>query len=43
VEAERDKCEEAEFLMLRNGDIVFEGNATQLRNSADPYLRSFLT
>ena len=43
VEAERDKCEEAEFLMLRNGDIVFEGNATQLRNSTDPYLRSFLT
>jgi phospholipid/cholesterol/gamma-HCH transport system ATP-binding protein len=42
VEAERDKCEEAEFLMLRNGDIVFEGNATELRGSNEPYLQSFL-
>ena len=43
VPAEPAKCQEAEFLMLRDGDVVFEGNATELRNSADPYLQSFLS
>jgi phospholipid/cholesterol/gamma-HCH transport system ATP-binding protein len=42
-QADRDKCEEAEFIMLRDGDIVFEGNAGQLRRSDDPYLRDFLS
>jgi len=41
--AERDKCQEAEFLMLRDGRIVFEGNATQLRQTTDPYLLDFLS
>jgi phospholipid/cholesterol/gamma-HCH transport system ATP-binding protein len=43
VPAEPAKCQEAEFLMLRDGDVVFEGNATELRNSTDPYLQSFLS
>jgi phospholipid/cholesterol/gamma-HCH transport system ATP-binding protein len=41
--AERGKCQEAEFLMLRDGRIVFEGNATQLRQTTDPYLLDFLS
>jgi phospholipid/cholesterol/gamma-HCH transport system ATP-binding protein len=43
VRAERDKCQEAEFLMLRDGRIVFEGNATELRQTTDPYLLDFLS
>jgi phospholipid/cholesterol/gamma-HCH transport system ATP-binding protein len=43
VEAERRKCEEAEFMMLRDGRIAFEGNASQLRASRDPYLKAFLS
>jgi phospholipid/cholesterol/gamma-HCH transport system ATP-binding protein len=38
-----DKSEEAEFIMLRDGDVVFEGNAGELRHSDDPYLRTFLS
>jgi phospholipid/cholesterol/gamma-HCH transport system ATP-binding protein len=37
-----EKCEEAEFLMLRDGEIVFEGHAAEIRRSRDPYLESFL-
>jgi phospholipid/cholesterol/gamma-HCH transport system ATP-binding protein len=40
--AEAGKCEEAEFIMLRDGQVIFEGNATQLRRSTDPYLETFL-
>jgi hypothetical protein len=29
--------------MLRDGAIVFEGNASQLRVSRDPYLVAFLS
>jgi phospholipid/cholesterol/gamma-HCH transport system ATP-binding protein len=43
VTAERGKCQEAEFLMLRDGRLVFEGNATQLRQTTDPYLLDFLS
>ncbi len=43
VEAERKKCEEAEFMMLRDGRIAFEGNASQLRAARDPYLKAFLS
>ena len=43
VQADSDKCQEAEFIMLRDGDIVFEGNATELRNSDDDYLKTFLS
>jgi phospholipid/cholesterol/gamma-HCH transport system ATP-binding protein len=34
--------EGTEFLMLREGAVVFEGSAHQLTSSADPYIREFL-
>ena len=39
------KCDEAEFIMLRDGRIAFEGNAGELRAAAhsDPYIESFLS
>jgi phospholipid/cholesterol/gamma-HCH transport system ATP-binding protein len=37
-----DKAGEAEFIMLREGLIVFEGDAEALRRSTDPYIRTFL-
>src|SRR5262245_45423832 len=43
IAADGDKCDEAEFLMLRDGDIVFEGNASELRRARDPYLNAFLS
>ncbi len=42
VPAEEHKAEEAEFLMLRDGFIVFEGDADELRHSQDEYLKTFL-
>src|SRR5262245_28785771 len=42
-EAPEDKCEEAEFIMLKDGGIHFEGHAGELRSSTDPYLRHFLS
>jgi phospholipid/cholesterol/gamma-HCH transport system ATP-binding protein len=38
-----EKEREAEFIMIRDGDIVFEGDADALRQSKDPYIRTFLT
>jgi phospholipid/cholesterol/gamma-HCH transport system ATP-binding protein len=38
-----EKCEEAEFLMLREGFLVFEGSAAELRAATDPYIRRFLS
>jgi phospholipid/cholesterol/gamma-HCH transport system ATP-binding protein len=43
VPAEAGKVQQAEFLMLREGLISFEGTAAELRASADPYLKTFLT
>ena len=43
VPAERHKEQEAEFLMLRDGLIVFEGDADALRDSQDEYLKEFLS
>jgi phospholipid/cholesterol/gamma-HCH transport system ATP-binding protein len=43
VPADPEKCDEAEFIMLREGYIVFEGNATEFRESKDPYLQTFLS
>ena len=43
VTAGAEKAEEAEFIMLKDGVIHFEGHATDLRQSRDPYLRSFLS
>lgn len=37
------KIDEAEFIMLKEGRIVFEGNADELRASTDPYIRTFLS
>jgi phospholipid/cholesterol/gamma-HCH transport system ATP-binding protein len=43
VRATREKEREAEFIMLRDGIIIFEGDADALRSSNDPYIRSFLS
>jgi phospholipid/cholesterol/gamma-HCH transport system ATP-binding protein len=43
VRATRQKEREAEFIMLRDGVIIFEGDADALRTSTDPYIRSFLS
>jgi phospholipid/cholesterol/gamma-HCH transport system ATP-binding protein len=45
VSADADKCEEAEFIMLKDGRIHFEGHAAELRTatSKDPYLKAFLS
>ncbi|RPJ69480.1 MAG: ATP-binding cassette domain-containing protein [Acidobacteria bacterium] len=43
VPADEAKVREAEFMMLRDGLVVFEGDAGDLRASEDPYLRTFLS
>jgi phospholipid/cholesterol/gamma-HCH transport system ATP-binding protein len=43
VPATPEKSNEAEFIMLKDGFIVFEGNAEELRQSTDPYLKTFLS
>jgi phospholipid/cholesterol/gamma-HCH transport system ATP-binding protein len=43
--ASADKADQAEFIMLKDGRIHFEGNARELRElaSRDPYINSFLS
>ena len=41
--ADPQKADEAEFIMLKDGVVCFEGNATELRASKDPYIRQFLS
>src|SRR3954466_13722317 len=43
--AEGRKADEAEFIMLKEGRVGFEGNASELRDAAakDPYIRAFLS
>ncbi len=41
--ADAKKCDEAEFIMLKDGVIIFEGNAAELRASTDPYIQTFLS
>jgi phospholipid/cholesterol/gamma-HCH transport system ATP-binding protein len=43
--ASPEKCDEAEFIMLKDGGIGFEGNANELRAAAkkDPYIDAFLS
>ena len=43
--APEGKADQAEFIMLKDGGILFEGNASQLREVArkDAYIRSFLS
>jgi phospholipid/cholesterol/gamma-HCH transport system ATP-binding protein len=43
VPATAEKTNDAEFIMLKDGMICFEGNADELRRSTDPYLRTFLS
>ncbi len=43
VHADEEKVEEAEFMMLRDGCIAFEGHAADLRGASDDYLRTFLS
>ena len=43
VPATRAKEREAEFIMLREGVIVFEGDADALRAATDPYIKEFLS
>lgn len=43
VKAGDEKRAEAEFLMLHNGKVHFEGTSDELKASDDPYLRSFLS
>jgi phospholipid/cholesterol/gamma-HCH transport system ATP-binding protein len=43
--ADQEKADQAEFIMLKDGRIAFEGNASELREVAkrDDYIRSFLS
>jgi phospholipid/cholesterol/gamma-HCH transport system ATP-binding protein len=41
--ADASKAEEAEFIMLKDGGIVFEGHAAELRAASDSYLKTFLS
>jgi phospholipid/cholesterol/gamma-HCH transport system ATP-binding protein len=41
--ADEDKSEEAEFIMLRDGGINFEGAAGTLKRSSDPFIKKFLS
>ena len=43
VPATPEKADQAEFMMLKDGVICFEGNAEELRRSNDPYLKTFLS
>ena len=43
VPATPGKEREAEFIMLKDGLICFEGNAHELRRATDPYLKTFLS
>jgi len=43
VPATEEKEHEAEFIMLSDGIICFEGDADALRSSKDPYIQKFLS
>jgi phospholipid/cholesterol/gamma-HCH transport system ATP-binding protein len=43
VAAREAKIEEADFVMIREGQVSFEGTASELRNTRDPYLQKFLS
>jgi phospholipid/cholesterol/gamma-HCH transport system ATP-binding protein len=43
TQADAQKADEAEFIMLKDGVVAFEGNASELRASSDPYIREFLS
>jgi phospholipid/cholesterol/gamma-HCH transport system ATP-binding protein len=41
--ASTEKSDEAEFIMLKDGLVAFEGSAEELRHADDPYLKEFLS
>jgi phospholipid/cholesterol/gamma-HCH transport system ATP-binding protein len=41
--ASPEKSDEAEFIMIRDGLIAFEGSAEELRHADDTYLKEFLS
>ena len=43
VMADQEKERETEFVMLRDGLIVFDGDAAALRSSTDEYIKKFLS
>jgi phospholipid/cholesterol/gamma-HCH transport system ATP-binding protein len=43
VDASPDKAAETTFIMLKDGQVAYEGPAAGLRASRDPYLRDFLS
>jgi phospholipid/cholesterol/gamma-HCH transport system ATP-binding protein len=43
VPAEKSRSEEANFIMLKDGQIFFEGHAGELRTATDPYLKAYLS
>ena len=43
VPAAPDKVAQTVFIMLRDGDIAFEGDVHALKGSTDPYLKAFLS
>jgi phospholipid/cholesterol/gamma-HCH transport system ATP-binding protein len=43
VPAEMQKERDTEFMMIRDGLVVFEGDAKELQASQDPYIREFLS
>jgi len=43
VRATPEKEREAEFIMLKDGLIIFEGDADALRAWPDPYIKEFLS
>ena len=43
VDAGPVKMQEAEFMMLKDGLIIFEGTADELRASTDAYIQAFLS
>lgn len=43
VPASPETADKTEFLVLRDGHVAFEGGAAELRATADPYLKAFLS
>jgi phospholipid/cholesterol/gamma-HCH transport system ATP-binding protein len=43
VAAAQDKIEQADFVMIREGRVAFEGTAEELRRTQDKYLQAFLS
>jgi phospholipid/cholesterol/gamma-HCH transport system ATP-binding protein len=41
--AAQDKIEQSDFVMIKEGQVAFEGTAEELRHSKDPYLQTFLS